>query len=211
MLPLVLVSTLLLAGLIAGLVLSTLAIVRRLSAHGVGHRRLGPVSPCAMERVVMAMGARPTRQTRRQKELAERPNCAVCGIKVVRKTSDLIDGKLWCLSCCRGPRRSRRNQGPVRQRRRHLFNTNPFCKYCSCELQWEASTVDHVVPLSKGGSNDPENLVLACNPCNSRKGSKLLGEDFDLSSRTIDEWARALVATRKRVLSDSEHRVRPQP
>jgi hypothetical protein len=31
-------------------------------------------------------------------------------------------------------------------------------------------TVDHVVPISAGGSNDHENLQLLCAPCNSSKG-----------------------------------------
>ena len=29
--------------------------------------------------------------------------------------------------------------------------------------------VDHVVPIAKGGSNGPENIVLACPSCNARK------------------------------------------
>ena len=36
--------------------------------------------------------------------------------------------------------------------------------------------VDHVVPLSRGGSNGPENLALACARCNTSKGDKLLSE-----------------------------------
>lgn len=32
------------------------------------------------------------------------------------------------------------------------------------------ATVDHVVPLSKGGSNQPWNMVLACFDCNEAKG-----------------------------------------
>lgn len=43
-----------------------------------------------------------------------------------------------------------------------------LCSYC---LQPGAS-IDHVLPVSRGGSNDPSNLVLACGPCNSRKGAK---------------------------------------
>lgn len=33
--------------------------------------------------------------------------------------------------------------------------------------------VDHVVPLVKGGSNGPDNLVIACSTCNLRKNDKL--------------------------------------
>ena len=32
--------------------------------------------------------------------------------------------------------------------------------------------VDHVVPLSLGGSDDLHNLVLCCGPCNARKGAR---------------------------------------
>lgn len=33
------------------------------------------------------------------------------------------------------------------------------------------ATVDHVIPRSAGGTDDPANLVLACGYCNSRKSS----------------------------------------
>mgnify|MGYP002335860817 CR=1 FL=1 len=33
-------------------------------------------------------------------------------------------------------------------------------------------TLDHIVPVSKGGDNDPANLVLACVDCNFGKNSK---------------------------------------
>lgn len=35
---------------------------------------------------------------------------------------------------------------------------------------------DHLLPLSLGGSNEPNNIVLACRPCNLSKGSKTLLE-----------------------------------
>ena len=34
-----------------------------------------------------------------------------------------------------------------------------------------ADTVDHLVPKARHGSDDPSNLVAACRPCNSRKGT----------------------------------------
>ena len=33
------------------------------------------------------------------------------------------------------------------------------------------ATVDHIVPVSDGGSDDLENLVTACRSCNSKKGT----------------------------------------
>jgi 5-methylcytosine-specific restriction endonuclease McrA len=42
---------------------------------------------------------------------------------------------------------------------------------CSVSLK-DGYHVDHVVPLSKGGSNGPENIVLACPTCNLQKHAK---------------------------------------
>ena len=38
---------------------------------------------------------------------------------------------------------------------------------------WIEHVVDHVEPHSIGGSDNPENLVIACRDCNSRKGNKV--------------------------------------
>ena len=51
-------------------------------------------------------------------------------------------------------------------------NQNLSCSYCSTKCE----TVDHVIPLIRGGSNFVGNLVPACRRCNSSKGSKLLIE-----------------------------------
>lgn len=37
----------------------------------------------------------------------------------------------------------------------------------------ELLTIDHVVPRSRGGSNDEDNLQTLCAPCNTLKGDKL--------------------------------------
>lgn len=34
-------------------------------------------------------------------------------------------------------------------------------------------TVDHIIPLSRGGVNSPDNLRTLCGPCNRRKGSRI--------------------------------------
>lgn len=49
------------------------------------------------------------------------------------------------------------------------------CAYCGISIYWHIPNdihVDHVQPLSKGGSNWPDNLCLACADCNLSKGEK---------------------------------------
>ena len=35
-----------------------------------------------------------------------------------------------------------------------------------------ATTVDHIIPSSKGGSDVPENLLASCSECNSKRGNR---------------------------------------
>jgi hypothetical protein len=51
-----------------------------------------------------------------------------------------------------------------------------YCWYCNCLLTEKTSSWDHVVPLSRGGSERPSNLVAACRRCNSSKGNKTIPE-----------------------------------
>ena len=51
------------------------------------------------------------------------------------------------------------------------------CVYCGSE---QNLSLDHVIPQSKGGSHEPENLVCCCKSCNSSK-----------RDRTPEEWMEA--------------------
>jgi 5-methylcytosine-specific restriction endonuclease McrA len=44
------------------------------------------------------------------------------------------------------------------------------CFWCEVGLTSATRTLDHLVPLSKGGSNRLDNLVLSCEPCNAERG-----------------------------------------
>jgi hypothetical protein len=46
------------------------------------------------------------------------------------------------------------------------------CLYCGCVVGGEYH-VDHYIPLCCGGSNGPENIVVACPRCNFSKGGLL--------------------------------------
>ena len=49
------------------------------------------------------------------------------------------------------------------------------CFYCDNKVH-DTFHVDHVVPLSRGGEDSPDNLVIACPECNLDKSDKLLHE-----------------------------------
>ncbi len=53
-----------------------------------------------------------------------------------------------------------------------LKRDNFKCQYCG----GAATTVDHVLPRSRGGRNIWTNVVAACKPCNTKKSDKLLSE-----------------------------------
>ena len=70
-----------------------------------------------------------------------------------------------------------------RRFRRQVTNTFLFardryrCQYCGrsqAELKpRESLTRDHLIPLSRGGTNEWKNVVTACSHCNARKGNRL--------------------------------------
>ncbi len=56
--------------------------------------------------------------------------------------------------------------------RKNIFERDKaLCQYCSKTLSFSKSTVDHVIPRSRGGRNTWANLVLCCAPCNTKKGN----------------------------------------
>lgn len=65
--------------------------------------------------------------------------------------------------------------------RARIFARDDYtCRYCGArgvDLQ-----CDHVIPVTRAGSNDDSNLVTSCRPCNAAKRDKIV---------SIEEWSRA--------------------
>lgn len=80
------------------------------------------------------------------------------------------------------------------------------CRYCGGTAPDVALTVDHVVPVALGGSDDSSNLVAACRDCNAGKASTVPGaetvEDIGVDA---ERWAAAMcevAAVRRREIAD---------
>ena len=89
---------------------------------------------------------------------------------VAQMTSDI---KLWGTSY---------QQGPLYQTklRSYLFKKyNGQCVYCGNK----AEEIEHINPKSKGGTNSPHNLVIACKKCNKLKGKLSLKEFGELMNK----------------------------
>lgn len=52
-----------------------------------------------------------------------------------------------------------------------LRRDNHTCRYCGAAAPAVPLCVDHVTPVALGGTDIPDNLVTACEPCNSGKSS----------------------------------------
>lgn len=64
----------------------------------------------------------------------------------------------------------RRFFSPVRYSRKNVLIRDKFtCQYCGSNHDL---TIDHVLPLSRGGGSNWENVVAACRVCNGRKGNR---------------------------------------
>jgi len=47
------------------------------------------------------------------------------------------------------------------------------CVYCKCSILNNNYHIDHIMPLSKGGTNELSNIQLLCPDCNLKKNNKL--------------------------------------
>lgn len=55
----------------------------------------------------------------------------------------------------------------------HLLMQGWLCASCKCDLKMSGYEVDHIIPVSKGGSSWPDNIQCLCRSCNRSKGNKM--------------------------------------
>jgi len=58
-------------------------------------------------------------------------------------------------------------------RKNLLLRDRYTCQFCGSTLPAHELTLDHVIPRSRGGRTDWDNLVACCHKCNNLKGDRL--------------------------------------
>lgn len=65
-----------------------------------------------------------------------------------------------------------------------VFKRDSFrCQYCGMSAPDVVLNVDHIDPVSNGGTNDILNLITSCRDCNSGKSDRLLSENSMLEKQ----------------------------
>lgn len=75
------------------------------------------------------------------------------------------------------------------------------CVYCESNLSISEFTIDHVKPVSKGGTDDYNNVVCSCKSCNQLKGNVSLSE-------TLINWVDNIVSKNETISYDVARKIR---
>lgn len=67
----------------------------------------------------------------------------------------------------------RRERAKVREAKKSRWwqqkTSSGLCHYCGLKFAFKDLTLDHIVPLARGGTTTPGNVVPSCKNCNKNK------------------------------------------
>lgn len=128
---------------------------RHREKHLAGKRRRGRAE---YERSREQVLARTKRWVQRHPETAKRVRQLVCHRRRVALTGDgrTLTKEQW-----------------ANVQAQYAVDGVVMCAYCK---KRPGNTLDHVIPIARGGWNAPDNVLPACMTCNASKGTKLLSE-----------------------------------
>lgn len=74
----------------------------------------------------------------------------------------------------------------MRKLRSEVYDTEKNCHWCAKALAWGETTLDHKIPLAKGGTNRRDNLCISCKECNSEKSDQATWPEVT-RARAVDQ------------------------
>jgi hypothetical protein len=101
-------------------------------------------------------------------------NCMRCAKSLDGKKANAI----YCSTTCCSMDYSFRKRGGTRfttiARRNEIYQRDQMsCYICNKQLLKNNFHLDHIIPHSRGGTSEPNNLAVSCSKCNQAKGDKI--------------------------------------
>lgn len=126
--------------------------------------------------------------TFKQHDVNPRPHTA-CSIMMIEDTHQVEDLPEDCGNSSGGDARFPRIQFSKEVRGRVYSKDNGVCGICGKPVGRYEFTIDHIIPLAKGGSNDEDNLQVAHEFCNKIKGcyteNEYITHSADMITRSL--------------------------
>ena len=89
------------------------------------------------------------------------------------------------------PEHQKREKAKARELRQSLWWRQQvgqgICYHCKERFKPEELTMDHVIPVARGGKSNKKNCVPSCKDCNSKKGYKM---SVELTMESMSEEAK---------------------
>jgi 5-methylcytosine-specific restriction endonuclease McrA len=112
--------------------------------------------------------------SKKKRGITNKGFCARCRKSLEHKKSHAIYCSMTCKSMDHNfKHRSKTRTHGVARRREIYDRDNGSCYLCFTPISFESFELDHLVPVSRAGSNAPENLAVCCLSCNRSRGTKL--------------------------------------
>ena len=80
-----------------------------------------------------------------------------------------------CFTEPSGIKKKDKRKGNSRLKRQRMIDKGiKNCHWCGVEIDIDSSTLEHIIPLDKGGLENANNRTLACEKCNNERGNKMI-------------------------------------
>ena len=99
----------------------------------------------------------------------------IAGTKKALKqvTPEQAIGMCFKAPTCQGVTDKRTPKASRKQRKAMLVKGLDRCRWCKTLLTIDTSTVEHIIPLARGGLDNANNKTLACYDCNQSRGGNM--------------------------------------
>jgi len=97
----------------------------------------------------------------------------VAGTKKASKKVSINQAVDMCFQAPTSQGETDKRKGNSRKKRKKMIRKIKNCHWCKTPLTLDSSTIEHVIPLARGGLDNANNRTLACSGCNHSRGSNM--------------------------------------